>query len=107
LVVTAAGAQDFALSLSPSSRTMNRRTSTSFTVGITRTGGLADAVTLSVSGLPGGTSSSFNPNQTTGTSSTLSIFAGRRATPGTYHLTVTGRTGGGLVHTATATLQIN
>jgi serine protease len=97
---------DFSLSISPSSVTVPRAGGiATYTVTITRTGGFADPVTLSVSGLPAGANGSFNPNPASGSSSTLTVTVDAATARGTYVFTVTG-TGGNptLKRTATATL---
>jgi hypothetical protein len=71
--------------------------------------GYSGSVSLSVSGLPSKTSSSFSPNPVilsggSGTS-TLSITAGRSGPRGTYMLTVQG-TDGSRTHTQNVTLVI-
>ncbi len=103
--VTAA-AGDFSLSISPASVTVPLfGTTANYTVTITRTGGFAGAVSLSVAGLPSGATATFTPNPATGTSSALKVTV--KITPrGTFPLTVTG-TSGALTHTASATLIKN
>jgi subtilisin family serine protease len=102
LVVTV---PNFTLSVSPSTRSVKRGHSTSYTVAIARSGGFTGGVTLSLSALPSGASGSFSPNPAAGSSSTLTIAATSGAVLGTTSITITG-TGGGLTRTATASLQI-
>jgi hypothetical protein len=84
---------DFSVSLSQPSLTIKRGSAGSVTVSLTAVGG-SSSVSLSISGLPPRTSSSFSPNPvTTSGSSTLKITANRPATAGTYNLTVTGNNG--------------
>jgi uncharacterized membrane protein len=55
------------------------------------TPGFADAVNLSISGLPDGITASFNGNTLTGSgSSTLTVSTGSSVAPGTYSLVITG-----------------
>lgn len=99
-------APDFSLAVSPSSITVGRGGGSAvYTVTVTQTGGFADTVSFSVTGLPAGATPSFNPTSTTGTSSTLTVSVSSTTAKGTYPLTVTG-TGSpsGISHTATATL---
>ena len=96
---------DFSLSLSPASASVARGSSVRFTVGIARTGSFGGAVHLTVSGLPTGASASFNPNDTTGGSSTLTIGTSSSTKPGGYTFTVTG-TSGGLTHTVSGQLNV-
>src|SRR5262249_12124058 len=63
---------------------------------------------LSASGLPSGTTGSFNPASIPapgGGASTLTLTVGSATAPGTYPVTVTG-TGGGITHTASVSLTV-
>jgi len=104
LTVSATTAPDFALTATPGSRTVVRGASTSYTIVITPSGGFTGFVTLSASGLPGGTSASFTPNPVAD-SSTLSVTTASNAKPGGYTLTITG-TSGNLAHSTTVSLQL-
>ena len=107
LVISAPAASDFSLSASPGNVTVKHDGTANYTVSVTPSSGFAGAVTLSVSGLPGGASASFNVNPIAGGSgsSTLSVNTGAAA-PGTYALTVTG-VSGSLTHSTTVTLKIH
>jgi len=95
---------DFALSVSPTSRTVNAPGGTAtYTVTIAPINGFTDPVTLSVSGNPSGTTASFSPNPAT-SFSTLSVVVPGSTPKGTYTLTITG-VSGALTHTATASLR--
>jgi hypothetical protein len=101
---------DFGLSVSPTSQTVSRNGSTSYTVSLASVNSFSGSVGLSVSGLPSRTSGSFNPSSVTlsagGTgTSTLTVNANRNAPRGTYTLTITG-SGGGKTHSQTVTLII-
>lgn len=97
-------APDFSLSISPSSATVAHNGGTAtYTVTITRTGGFASALNMSVSGLPSGVTGTFSPNPASGSSTTLTVTASRSVAKGTYPFTVTG-SGGAITHTANATL---
>jgi subtilisin family serine protease len=104
LVVTAA--PNFTLSVSPSSRSIRRGQSTTYTVSIAKVGGFAGSVTFSVSGLGAGATGKFNSNPASGSSSTLTITTTSSATQGTFPLTITG-VGGALTRTAAASLTVN
>ena len=68
--------------------------------------GSAQTVNLSVTGLPGGVTGSFNPGSvTSGSSSTLTLTAASSAAPATATFTVTG-TGTSATHTATASVTV-
>jgi len=103
-VQTASTSPDFTLSVSPSSGSVSRFGSTTFTVTITPTGGFSSPVTLSASGFALGTRGSFSPDPAT-TTSTLTVSAGLRIGQGTSTLTITG-TGGGKTHTTTVSLTV-
>src|SRR5579859_3033099 len=99
---------DFTLSAGPSSQTVTATGSTSYTVSISPLNGFTGTVSLSVSGLPGGTTASFSPASISGGSgsSTLSVGTTSSTQAGTYTLTATG-TSGSLSHSATVTLVVN
>lgn len=106
LVVTGPSTPDFTLSASPSSQTVIQGASTSYTATITPSGGFTGSVTLSVSGLPAGSTGTFSPNPTTSTSA-LSVTTDPIATPpGSYVLTITGASGS-LTRTTSVTLVVN
>jgi hypothetical protein len=97
---------DFAISASPSSRTVSRGSQTNYTVTVRPLGPFSAAVTFSVSGLPARTSASFNPKSVAGSgNSILTISVRRGAASGTYPLKITG-TGGGTTHSAIVSLII-
>jgi hypothetical protein len=98
------GAPDFALSATPSSRTVNQGDSTSYAVSVSPEGTFASSVDLSVTGLPTGADGTFAPNPTASTS-TLSVTTSPTTPAGSYPLTITG-TGGGITHTTTVTLVV-
>jgi subtilisin len=103
---TPAQAPGFTLSASPTSRSVARGGSTTYTVTVNRTGGFGSAVSFSVSGLPTRSSASFSPSSTTGSTSTLTVSTTSRTKTGTRTLTITG-TGGGLSRSAQVTLGVN
>jgi PKD repeat protein len=98
---------DFTISTSPARQTVSRGGSTSYAITITPRNGFTGQVTLSVSGQPGGASTSFSVNPVNGSSTASStLFVGTNSTNhGSYTLTITA-TGGGLTHTATVTLRV-
>jgi hypothetical protein len=96
LVVNSAG--DFAVSASPTSLQVARGGTGSDTVTVAATQGFTGTVSLSVSGVPGRVSVSWNPATVSGSgSAVLTIRANKPARSGTYTLTITG-TSGNLVH---------
>ena len=101
---SATPAPDFSLSASPTSRSIPRGGSTTYTITINQLNGFTAAVSLGVSGLPNRSSGSFSPDPAT-TSSVLTVTTGRRTPSGTYTLTITG-TSGGTSHSIPVTLQV-
>jgi endoglucanase len=101
------GTPNFSLAASPTSLTVNRSSSGTSTITITRVSGFAGAVSFTASGLPTGVTASFNPaaTTTTGTSTVLTLTASATATTGNATVTVTG-TSGTLTHTATIALTV-
>jgi hypothetical protein len=97
---------DFTISATPSSRTVNRGGSTTYTVTIGAGSGFSGPVTLSVSGLPQNTTATFNPASiaVSGTS-LLTVNAMRNGQKGTRTLTITG-VGGGRTHSVNVTLVV-
>jgi hypothetical protein len=107
LVPTGAPAPDFLLTASPGSQTVTARGTASYTATVGALNGFASAVTLSASGLPAGTSASFNPNAVNGAGmSALSLITTGATAAGTYTVTITG-VSGALQHTSTVTLVVN
>ena len=99
---------DFGLAISPSSRTIKRGSSTTYTVSVSSQGSFTGSVSLAVSGLPPGTSASFTPAAVASPgSATLKIATSSSAPRGTFVLTVTGSaTTATPTHTISATLTL-
>jgi uncharacterized membrane protein len=95
---------DFAISATPTSRTVTPGGSTTYSVSIAPSNGFAASVSLSVTGLPSGATASFSPNPT-GTSSTMTVTTSTITPAGTSTLAITG-TSGSLVHTTTTGLVV-
>jgi subtilisin family serine protease len=103
-LVVASATADFSLSATPSSRTIVRRASTTYTVTVTPSGTFAGTVTFSASGLTGGATASFGPTSVnTSGASTMTVNAGNKT--GTFTITITG-TSGSLQHTTSVTLIV-
>jgi polygalacturonase len=101
------GTPDFSISATPSSQTVTVGSGTSYTVTISPISGFTGTVNLSVSGLPIGTTASFNPTSVAGSgNSTLSVSTSSTTPTGTYTMTITG-TSGSLTHSTTVTLVVN
>jgi subtilase family serine protease len=110
IVVQATASPNFSISVSPGSENIKAGNVASYKVTISGSGGFADAVSLSVSGLPSGASQSFSPAAVTGSgSSTLTITTSRSTPRGTYQLAISGAgtgSAGSLTHSASAVLRI-
>ena len=111
LTVNPAANPDFALSVSSATLTAPPGSSSTDTITVTPSGGFTTgSVSLSLSGLPRRTSSSFSVNPITITSgspgsSLLTISTNKRTSTGTYPLTLTA-TGGGVSKTINLTLVV-
>ena len=96
---------DFSISASPASLTLQQSAGGSSTISTAVTSGVAGTVSLGVSGTPSGATASLSPaSVTAGGSATLNVNAGT-ATPGSYTLTVTG-TEGSATHAASVALTV-
>jgi hypothetical protein len=97
---------DFSISVSPASQTVVATTSTSYNVTVNPNAGFAGTVTMSVSGLPTGSTASFNPAAVTASGSSTLVVNTSLTTPlGNYKLTITG-VSGGTTHTANVSLMV-
>lgn len=94
-VTQAAAGGGFTISaVSPGSQTVQSGGSTTYTVTISRTGGFIGRVHLTAIGLPKGANGSFNPDFTTGNTSTLTVTTAANTTAaGSYTFTVRGVNG--------------
>jgi hypothetical protein len=102
---------DFSFSASPTSHTIPRGSSGTYTLTLAPIGRLTGNVSLSCNGAPGSTTCSISPNQVTlnGVNSgqaSITVTVSKHATVGTYTLTLKG-TSGSLTHNTTVTLMIN
>jgi F5/8 type C domain-containing protein len=102
LVVT-----DFSLAASPGSQTVTVGAGTTYTATLTDLSGFSGSVALIATGLPTGTSPTFNPTSlsASGSTSTVGITTTSATPAGTYTVTITG-TSGSLQHSTTATLVV-
>lgn len=105
LVVSVAG--DFSLSTTPSSRTLSRGASTTYNVTVAPLQGFSSTVNLSIGGLPKFVTASFSPPSIaqSGTS-VLTVASKKQTKPGTYTLSITGSSGGTLVHSTDVVLIV-
>jgi Zn-dependent metalloprotease/subtilisin-like proprotein convertase family protein len=98
---------DFSISVSPASGSVNPGGSATATVGTAVINGAAETVTFSASGLPAGAGASFAPGSVTaGGSSTVTITTATTTPPGTYAVTITG-TSPSNSHGTTFNLTVN
>lgn len=96
---------EFSISASPPSATVAQGGAANFVVSTVITGGSAQAVNLSLSGLPSGATATFVPTTiSSGSSSALSVSTGTAAA-GTYPLTITG-SGTSATHFTSVSLTI-
>jgi hypothetical protein len=95
---------DFSLSINPSSQSVRRGNTATYTVTITPSNGFNSAVALSLGGAPSGATVTFTPNPASSTS-TLTVKTLASTTRRTYTLTITGISGS-LTHTTQATLTV-
>jgi hypothetical protein len=98
---------DFTLAATPSSRSVLAGGVASYTLTVGARNGFAGSVALSLSGLTGSQASwSYAPPAISSSgSSTLTVTTAASLAPGTYRLTLTGRSGA-LSHTATVSLVV-
>ena len=99
---------NFTLSASPASLSIRQGNQGTSTITTTISGGFNSSIALSASGVPSGTTVSFNPNPIPAPgsgSSAMTITVGSSTPLGTYPITVTGN-GGGLQQNTTVTLTV-
>ena len=97
---------DFAIAANPTSRTINRGNSTTYTVTVAADQTFSGPVNFTVAGLPMRATGTFNPTSLAGSgTSVLTISTARNVQKGTRTLTITG-SGGGRTHSVNVTLVI-
>jgi hypothetical protein len=97
---------DFGLSATPTSSSISRGGTATYTITVIAMNGFSGPVTLSATNLPTKASASFSPNPVA-SSSTLSLRTNRGQTPaGSYTIVITG-TSGGVTHSITVTLTVS
>jgi len=102
----AGGAFDFIVTASPTSEQVGKGDSIAVSITALLVRGTADAVSLSVSGVPAGMQATFDSQSGTPTfTTTLTITASTSTALGSYTLTVTG-TGGGVTRTVMLDIEV-
>ena len=98
LIVT--GNTDFTISVTPSSATIGKGGTATYTVTITAVQGFTGTVSFSVTGEPRFANSKFTPTSVVNSgTSVLTVNTNRNVAAGTYTLTITG-TSGSRIHSA-------
>ena len=98
---------DFTLNLSPDSQNLGESGSAGYTVNVGSTGGFAEPVTLSVSGLPAGVTGYFSPSVVTAPgTSVLTLSSGPTLSGSGGAFTVTG-TSGSVTHSTSGSITLN
>jgi hypothetical protein len=107
-VAQVSGSPNFTLTVSPSSLSIQQGNQGTSTITTTLRGGFNSSIALSASGMPSGTTVSFNPNPIPAPgsgNSTMTITVGAGTPVGRYPITVTGN-GGGIQQSVSVTLTV-
>jgi len=102
LTLNVASGGDFSLSFDPSTITVSQGGSGSSTLTASFTGGFTGPITLSIQSKPAGFTVSVVAS---GNTATVTVSVASTVAPGTYNVVIRG-SGGGKVHTATLTVQV-
>ena len=106
LKFTAIAGPDFTVTASPASQTVAPGGSTTYSVAVNAVNGFTGSVTFAASGLPTGTTASFNPSSVNGSgSSTMTVNTTSQTPTGTYPITITAISGA-LQHTTQVSLVV-
>ncbi len=107
LTIAVTIAPDYSLTVTPASLPITAAQSGSSAVTVTRIGGFAGNVQLSLEGAPAGVSGVFAPNPATAGTSTLTVSTTAATVPGTYNLTVRGTATGQADRTTIITVVVS
>jgi hypothetical protein len=107
LTVTAASAGTYTLAVTPATLSVQQGANGTANIALTRTGGFAGSVALTVEGLPNGVAGTFNPANTTADASVLTLAVGAAVPAGNTTVTVRGTAAGQTDKTATFTLTVS
>ena len=108
VTLTVVAPPSFTISASPASLSIAQGNQGTSTITTTISGGFNNDISLSASGMPSGTTVTFNPQTIPAPgsgSSTMTITVGSGTLIGTYPITVTGN-GGGIQQNTTVTLTV-
>ena len=101
------GPNDFSISAAPTSVTVAPGAKGKTIISTAVTGGSAQPITLTATGVPAKVKATFVTNPVTaGVTSKLKFAVGTGATKGTYSITVTGAETGGATHSTTVSLKV-
>ncbi len=89
LTITGGGTSDYTLSVLPSTFSVVQGANTTAAVTLTRTS-FSGSVNLSITGAPTGVTAAFSPNNTTGSTSTMTLSVGASVAAGQYTVYVGG-----------------
>lgn len=106
LAITVVAAPTYTLAVANATVAATQGGMATQTVNITRTGGFAEGVALTATGLPTGVTAAFDPPTVSGNSSTLTLTAAANAAPGNTTVTVQGTATGQADKTATFQLTV-
>ncbi len=97
---------DFTMGISPATQAVAAGKTAAYEISLAPVNGFTDAVTLSVSGVPGGVSSSFSSNPARPWATALLTLAASAAAPqGAHEFLITG-VSAAMLHTVPATLHV-
>jgi subtilase family serine protease len=102
---TTAPPASFTLTASPTSQSVNRTKSASYTISVVGKNGFSGAVSFTASGLSTGITASFSPTSST-TATTLTLSSTSAASTGAHTITING-TSGGLSGSTSVGLTLN
>jgi hypothetical protein len=101
------GNDDFSISAAPASLSVARGATGKTIISTAVTGGSAQPITLTATGVPAKVKPTFVTNPVTaGLTSKLKFAVGTGAVKGTYSITVTGAEAGGATHSTTVSLKV-
>ncbi len=94
LTVTSSSAPGYSIGLNPATLSIQQGAQSQTTATLTRTGGFAGNVQFSQTGAPNGMTVSFNPAQSTGNTTAVTVAVGAGVAAQTYQVTIRGQATG-------------